>query len=111
MRWQIRGLNAASRNIQDGISYCNVAEGALSEIHSILDRMKELSVQAANDTNTDIDSDADTNTDAINEQDNCSTSNSTKDTLDNIYCLLDILSESELIEVLNYIEKRVKHDN
>lgn len=55
MRWQIRGLNAASRNIQDGISYCNVAEGALSEIHSILDRMKELSVQAANDTNTDID--------------------------------------------------------
>ena len=55
MRWQIRGLNAASRNIQDGISYCNVADGALSEVHSILDRMKELSVQAANDTNTESD--------------------------------------------------------
>lgn len=55
MRWQIRGLNAASRNIQDGISYCNVADGALSEVHSILDRMKELSVQAANDTYTESD--------------------------------------------------------
>ena len=63
------------------------------------------------DADTDIDTDADTNTDDINEQDNCSTSNSTKDTLDNIYCLLDTMSESELIEVLNYIEKRVKHDN
>lgn len=58
MRWQIRGLNAASRNIQDGISYCNVADGALSEVHSILDRMKELSVQAANDTNTESDRNA-----------------------------------------------------
>lgn len=53
----------------------------------------------------DFDTDADTNTDAINEKDNGSTSNSTKDTLDNIYCLLDTMSESELIEVLNYIEK------
>lgn len=58
MRWQIRGLNRASRNINDGISYCNVAEGALGEIHSMLGRMKELSVQAANDTNTDSDRDA-----------------------------------------------------
>ena len=63
------------------------------------------------DADTDIDTDADTNTDAINEQDNCSTSNSTKNTLDNIYCLLNTMSESELIEVLNYIEKRVNHDN
>ena len=69
------------------------------------------------DTDTDIDTDAytntdaDTNTDNINEQDNCSTSNSTEDTLNNIYCLLDTMSDSELIEVLNYIEKRVKHDN
>lgn len=55
MRWQIRGLNRAAHNITDGISYCNVAEGALSEVNSMLDRMKELSVQAANDTNTDSD--------------------------------------------------------
>ena len=58
MRWQIRGLNRATRNINDGISYCNVAEGALGEIHSMLERMKELSVQAANDTNTDSDREA-----------------------------------------------------
>lgn len=55
MRWQVRGLNRAARNIKDGVSYCNVAEGALGEIHSMLGRMKELSVQAANDTNTDAD--------------------------------------------------------
>lgn len=55
MRAQIRGLNQASRNAQDGISLIQTAEGALGEVHSLLDRGKELSVQAANDTNTDID--------------------------------------------------------
>lgn len=52
MRWQIRGLNRASENIQDGISFCNVADGALSEVHSMLGRIRELSIQASNDTNT-----------------------------------------------------------
>lgn len=51
MRRQIRGLQQASRNIQDGISLCQVADGALFETHSILHRMNELSVKAANDTN------------------------------------------------------------
>jgi flagellin-like hook-associated protein FlgL len=55
MRWQIRGLNRASKNIQDGISFVQVAEGALNEEDAILQRMRELSVQAANDTNTDED--------------------------------------------------------
>ena len=55
MRWQIRGLNRASNNIQDGISLVQVADGALGEIHSMLHRMKELAVQASNDTNTDSD--------------------------------------------------------
>lgn len=55
MRWQVRGLNRASANSQDGISYIQTAEGALNEMHSILNRCKELSVQAANDTNTEID--------------------------------------------------------
>lgn len=50
MRGQIRGLNRASKNIQDGISLIQTAEGALQETHSILHRMRELSVQAANDT-------------------------------------------------------------
>lgn len=58
MRSQIRGLNQASRNIQDGISLCQVADGALNETHSILQRMRELSVQAANDTNQEIDREA-----------------------------------------------------
>lgn len=55
MRWQIRGLDQASENIQDGISLCQVADGALNESHAVLQRMRELSVQAANDTNSDED--------------------------------------------------------
>ena len=51
MRGQIRGLDQASRNAQDGISLIQTAEGALNETHSILQRMRELSVQASNDTN------------------------------------------------------------
>jgi len=52
MRGQIRGLDQAQRNAQDGISLIQTAEGALNETHSILQRMRELVVQAANDTNT-----------------------------------------------------------
>jgi len=52
MRSQIRGLNQASRNSQDAISLLQTAEGALTETHSILHRMRELSVQAANATYT-----------------------------------------------------------
>ena len=55
MRSQIRGLNKASDNAQDGISLIQVAEGALNETHSILQRMNELATQAANDTNTSDD--------------------------------------------------------
>lgn len=52
MRGQIRGLDQASRNGQDGISLIQTAEGALNETHSMLQRMRELAVQASNDTNT-----------------------------------------------------------
>lgn len=55
MRSQIRGLNKASANAQDGVSLIQVAEGALNETHSILQRMNELATQAANDTNTTAD--------------------------------------------------------
>ena len=55
MRSQIRGLNKASSNAQDGVSLIQVAEGALNEAHSILQRMNELATQAANDTNTSSD--------------------------------------------------------
>lgn len=55
MRAQIRGLNQASRNAQDGISLIQTAEGALNETQAILQRMRELAVQAANDTNVDVD--------------------------------------------------------
>ncbi len=58
MRYQIRGLNQASDNAADGISLIQTAEGALGEVHSILQRMSELSVKAANDTNMSIDRDA-----------------------------------------------------
>jgi flagellin len=52
MRGQIRGLDMASKNAQDGISMVQTAEGALNETHDILQRMRELAVQAGNDTNT-----------------------------------------------------------
>ncbi|GEN31690.1 flagellin [Cerasibacillus quisquiliarum] len=55
MRGQIRGLEMASKNAQDGISLIQTAEGALNETHAILQRMRELAVQSANDTNTDTD--------------------------------------------------------
>ena len=55
MRSQVRGLNKASDNAEDGVSLIQVAEGALSETHSILQRMNELATQAANDTNTTAD--------------------------------------------------------
>ena len=55
MRAQIRGMNQASRNAQDGISVVQTAEGAMDEIHAMLQRMKELSVQSANDSNQDSD--------------------------------------------------------
>ncbi len=58
MRSQVRGLNRASTNAQDGVSLIQTAEGALSEAHSILQRMNELAVQGANDTNENIDRDA-----------------------------------------------------
>jgi len=55
MRGQIRGLNQASTNAQDGESLIQTAEGAEAEIHSVLQRMRELTVQASNDTNVTAD--------------------------------------------------------
>jgi len=57
MRAQIRGLNMASKNSSDTISLIQTAEGALGETHSILQRIRELAVQSANDTNTNADRD------------------------------------------------------
>ncbi|TWI59955.1 flagellin [Halalkalibacter nanhaiisediminis] len=57
MRAQIRGLDQASRNSQDGISMIQTAEGALQETHNILQRMRELATQSANDTNVEVDRD------------------------------------------------------
>ena len=58
MRKQIRGLNRASTNAQDGVSAVQTAEGALTEVHSMLQRMNELAVQSANGTNSTIDREA-----------------------------------------------------
>jgi flagellin len=55
MRGQIRGLDRASTNAQDGVSLIQTAEGAMNEVHSILQRMRELAVQGANDTNVSQD--------------------------------------------------------
>ncbi|MFL2071887.1 flagellin [Marinilactibacillus psychrotolerans] len=58
MKNQVSGLAQATRNAQDGISLIQTAEGALNETHSILNRMRDLTVQASNDTNTTEDRDA-----------------------------------------------------
>ena len=58
MRGQIRGLTRASQNIQDGISLLQTGEGALGEVHSMLQRIRELAVEASNDTFTDDDREA-----------------------------------------------------
>ena len=55
MRSQIRGLTEASSNAQDGVSLVQTAEGALAEVHSMLQRMNELAVKSANGTNTSTD--------------------------------------------------------
>ncbi|MCL5676471.1 MAG: flagellin, partial [Firmicutes bacterium] len=55
MRGQVSGLNQAIKNAQDGISLIQTAEGALTESHSILQRMRELAVQSSNDTLTNAD--------------------------------------------------------
>ncbi|WP_194420312.1 flagellin [Microbacterium abyssi] len=58
LRSQVNGLNVAARNAQDGISVIQTAEGALTEVHSILQRMRDLAVQGANDSNNDASRDA-----------------------------------------------------
>ena len=58
MRSQIRGIDQSSTNAQDGVSLIQAAEGALNETHSILQRMNELAIQGANDTNENIDREA-----------------------------------------------------
>ena len=55
LREQIRGLDRGTKNATDGISWLQTGDGALGEVHDILHRMKELTVQALNDTNTDED--------------------------------------------------------
>ncbi len=55
MRAQIRGLRTTSKNAQDGISMIQTAEGAMNEVHALLHRMRELAIQADNDTNTETD--------------------------------------------------------
>ena len=57
MRRQVRGLTQASANAQDGISMVQTAEGALTEVHDMLQRMNELAVKAANGSNQSVDRD------------------------------------------------------
>lgn len=55
MRWQIRGLDQGAQNAQDGISWVQTGDGALNEVHALLQRMRELTIQSLNDTNTEAD--------------------------------------------------------
>ncbi len=93
MRSQVRGLNKASSNAQDGVSLIQTAEGALNEAHSILQRMNELAVQGANDTNETIDREA------INEE------------LDELTKELDRISETTQFNKQNLLDGTFKQKN
>ena len=93
MRSQVRGLNKASSNAQDGVSLIQTAEGALNEAHSILQRMNELAVQGANDTNENIDREA------INEE------------LDELTKELDRISETTQFNKQNLLDGSFKQKN
>ena len=93
MRSQIRGLNKASTNAQDGVSLIQTAEGALNEAHSILQRMNELAVQGANDTNESIDREA------INEE------------LDQLTTELDRISTTTQFNKQNLLDGSFKDKN
>ena len=93
MRSQVRGLNKASTNAQDGVSLIQTAEGALNEAHSILQRMNELAVQGANDTNENIDRDA------INEE------------LDALTQELDRISTTTQFNIQNLLDGSFKDKN
>lgn len=93
MRSQVRGLTRASTNAQDGVSLIQTAEGALNEAHSILQRMNELAVQGANDTNETIDRDA------INEE------------LDQLTQELDRISQTTQFNKQNLLDGTFKEKN
>ena len=92
--------------------YMVTASSTVIEVRDAVSDWKDENVVAESkvsdtDTDTDIDTDADTNTDAINEQDNCSTSNSCEDTMSNIERMIDTLNHDELLSLKEYIEKRL----
>ncbi len=93
MRSQVRGLTRASTNAQDGVSLIQTAEGALNEAHSILQRMNELAVQGANDTNETIDREA------INEE------------LDQLTEELDRISTTTQFNKMNLLDGTFKSKN
>lgn len=93
MRSQIRGLNKASNNAQDGVSLIQVAEGALDEVHSVLHRMNELATQAANDTNTSVDRKA------------------IKSEIDQLGAEIDRISSATQFNTMNLIDGSFKNKN
>jgi flagellin len=86
MRSQIRGLDRASTNASDGISVVQTAEGALNEVHAMLQRMNELATQAANDTNTSVDR------------------NSLKLEVDQLACEIDRIASSTQFNTMNLLD-------
>lgn len=94
MRQQIRGLKRGGKNTQEGISWLQVADGAMDEITSIIQRMRELAVQASNDTNTPQDREAlDQEVSELRKEINricLDTEFNTKDVFDNSYVTMDV---------------------
>ncbi len=105
MRWQVRGLKRGQQNIQDGISWIQIADGAMEELSKMIGRIRELSVQASNDTNTPSDRAAfDNEISELKKEINNICKNAqfnTQDIFDNSYVSMDVFGMPHDLQVFD----------
>lgn len=105
MRWQVRGLRRGQQNIQDGVSWLQIADGSMEEISKMIHRIRELSVQASNDTNTPSDRAAiDSEIKELKKEINNISRNTefnTQDIFDNSYVSMDIFGMPKDLQIFD----------
>lgn len=105
MRWQVRGLRRGQQNIQDGVSWLQIADGSMEEISKMIHRIRELSVQASNDTNTPSDRAAiDNEVKELKKEINNISRNTefnTQDIFDNSYVSMDIFGMPKDLQIFD----------
>lgn len=105
MRWHLRGLRRGQQNIQDGVSWLQIADGSMEEISKMIHRIRELSIQASNDTNTTSDRAAiDSEIKELKKEINNISRNTefnTQDIFDNSYVSMDIFGMPKDLQVFD----------